>query len=397
MNLPRVILLPRRAKPFYARHPWVYPGAIDRVEGEPAPGAVVDLISSSGDFVARGLYNGQSKLRVRLYSWSEKVTLDRAFFQERISAAVQFRSKVLRLCGPDSACRLVFSESDGLSGLTVDHYGSWLVVQFTSLGMAQRQDFITELLVEQLLPRGIYLRTEKGIGGLEGLEQHDRLLWGEPPPENLTVDDSGLRFHVNLQFGQKTGFFLDQRDNRPAVARYAGGRRVLDAFCYSGAFGLFAAREGATEIVGIDSSESALELARANATLNGFAVRTTYVQADAFKQMQILAENGEQFGMVVLDPPKFARSRLAVEEALRGYRRLHALALRLLPKDGILVSCCCSGLITQAMFLELLSQLGQEEKREIQLLEQRGQAADHPVAVACPETSYLKCLVSRVM
>jgi 23S rRNA (cytosine1962-C5)-methyltransferase len=395
--LPRVILLPRRAKPFYAHHPWVYPGAIAGVEGEPADGAVVDLVSDKGDFIARGLYNSQSKLRVRLYSWSEEVALDRAFFRERMVTAVQFRDRVLRLSGPDRACRLIFSESDCLSGLTVDRYDSWLVIQFTSLGMAQRQDLIVELLVEQLQPRGIYLRTEKGIGSLEGLELHDRLLWGEPPPENLTVSDSGLRFHVNLQLGQKTGFFLDQRDNRPAVARYVAGRRMLDACCYSGAFGLFAAREGATEVIGIDSSEPALELARANALLNGFADRTNYFQGDVFKQMQALAENGEQFGLIVLDPPKFARSRNAVEEALRGYRRLHALALRLLPKDGILVTCCCSGLITQAMLLEGLSKLGQEEKREIQVLEQRGQAADHPVRLACPESSYLKCLVSRVM
>jgi 23S rRNA (cytosine1962-C5)-methyltransferase len=395
--LPRVILLPRRAKPFYARHPWVYPGAIDRIEGEPADGAVVDLISSSGDFVARGLFNSQSKLRVRLYIWSVDVELDRAFFAERIASAVQFRKEGLRLCGPDSACRLVFSESDGLSGLTVDRYGSWIVVQFTSLGLAQRQEMITELLVEQVQPRGIYLRTEKGIGGLEGLEQRDHLLWGEPPPEDLTVQDSGLRFHVNLQLGQKTGFFLDQRDNRPAVARYATGRRVLDAFCYSGAFGLFAAREGATEVIGIDSSESAINLAHANAALNRFEEQTTYLQADVFKQMQLLAEASEQFGLIVLDPPKFARSRMAVEEALRGYRRLQTLALRLLTKNGILVTCCCSGLITQDMFVESLSQLGQEEKRDIQLLEHRGQAADHPVAIACPETNYLKCLVSRVM
>ncbi len=397
MTTPRVILLPRHAKPFYAHHPWVYPGAIAGVEGQPADGSMVELVSNTGDFIARGIFNSQSKLRVRLYSWSEEGALDRAFFKERIATAVQFRQQVLRLDEPDRACRLIFSESDGLSGLTVDRYGSWLVVQFTSLGMAQRQDLITELLVEQLQPRGIYLRTEKGIGDLEGLALQDGLLWGELPPENLTIHDSGLRFHVNLQSGQKTGFFLDQRDNRPAVARYATGQRVLDAFCYSGAFGLFAAHQGATEVVGIDSSESALELARSNALLNGFADRTNYLGADVFKQMHTLAANSEQFGLVVLDPPKFARSRGAIDEALRGYRRLQALALRILPKDGILVTCCCSGLITQAMLVEVLSKLGQEDKRDIQLLELRGQSADHPVAIACPETSYLKCLVSRVM
>jgi 23S rRNA (cytosine1962-C5)-methyltransferase len=397
MNLPRVTLLPRRAKPFYARHPWVYPGAIAGVEGEPTDGCVVDLVSHTGNFVARGFYNGQSKLRVRLYGWSPEEELDRSFFRERLQTAIQFRTGTLALGGPESACRLVFSESDGLSGLTVDRYGSWLAVQFTSLAMAQRQEMLAELLVELLQPRGIYLRTEKGIGGLEGLELQDRLLWGEPPPTDLTVEEAGLRFHVNIQLGQKTGFFLDQRDNRPAVARYAAGRRVLDMFCYSGAFGLFAARAGARSVLGVDASEGALELARANAQGNQLADRTTYLKADAFKHLQVLVEAGEQFDLVILDPPKFARSRKAIDEALGGYRRLQALALRLLPKDGILVTCCCSGLITQAMLLELLSQLGQEEKRDIQLLEMRGQAPDHPVALSCPETSYLKCLVSRVV
>jgi 23S rRNA (cytosine1962-C5)-methyltransferase len=397
MTYPRVVLLPRRAKPFYARHPWVYPGAIAGVEGEPGDGSVVDLVSHTGNFVTRGIFNGQSKLRVRLYGWSEDAALDRAFFRERIASAIELRRSVLGLCGPDRACRVIFSESDGLSGLTVDRYGSWLVVQFTSLGMAQRQDLIRELLVEQLEPRGIYLRTEKGIGGLEGLELQDGLLWGEEPPEDLTIEDAGLRFRVHLQLGQKTGFFLDQRDNRPAVGRYASGRRVLDAFCYSGGFGLFAARGGATEVIGIDASEPALELARSNAALNGLADKMSFVKSDVFKHLQELAERGEQFGMVVLDPPKFARSRGAVEEALRGYRRLQTLGLRLLPKNGILVTCCCSGLITQSMLTELLAQLGQDERRDIQLLEQRGQAADHPVALACPETSYLKCLVCRVL
>jgi 23S rRNA (cytosine1962-C5)-methyltransferase len=397
MNFPRVVLLPRRAKPFYARHPWVYPGAIASVEGEPEDGAIVDLVSHTGNFVARGLFNGQSKLRVRLYGWTPEATLDRSFFAERLKSALEFRSNDLKLTGPDRACRLVFSESDGLSGLTVDQYGSWLVVQFTSRALAQRRDMIAELLIELVAPKGIYLRTEKGIGSLEGLELQDQLLWGEAPPDDLTVTENGLRFHVNLKLGQKTGFFLDQRDNRPAVARYASGRRVLDVFCYSGAFGLFAAQHGAAAVVGIDGSEGAVELARSNSELNGFSDRTQYLRVDAFKQLQTYAEAGERFDLIVLDPPKFARSRKAIDEALGGYRRLQALALRLLPKDGILVTCCCSGVITQDMLVEVLSQLGQDEKRDIQLLELRGQAPDHPVALSCPETSYLKCLVSRVM
>jgi 23S rRNA (cytosine1962-C5)-methyltransferase len=396
-TLPRVILSPKRAKPFYARHPWVYAGAVAAVEGEPADGAEVELVSHAGHFVARGLYNSKSKIRVRLYSWSAETALDIDFFRARLANAIALRAQTLGWSGPGQACRLVFSESDGLSGLTVDRYDRWLVMQLTGLGMAQRQELFAELLVELLQPTGIYVRTEKGIGALEGLALQDGPLWGKQPAGSLLIEEGGLKFEVNIASGQKTGFYLDQRDNRPAAARYAAGRRVLDAFCYTGGFGLHALRAGASSVVGIDASEAALELAVTNAKANDLAKRTRYERADVFDELQRLVQGGEQFGMVVLDPPKFARNRSAVEEALRGYRRLQTLALRLLPKDGILVTCCCSGLITQGMLDELLGQIGQEEKRDIQILERRGQAADHPIAAACPETSYLKCLISRVL
>jgi 23S rRNA (cytosine1962-C5)-methyltransferase len=391
---PRVVLLPKRARPFYGHHPWVYPGAIAGVEGEPADGDVVDLVSHVGHFVARGLYNSCSKIRVRLYSWDPEIPLDRTFFRERLAAAVRLR-QALRLDGPGRACRLVFSEGDGLSGLMVDRYDRWLVVQFTSLGLAQRRDLLTELLVEFVEPDGVYLRTERGIGLLEGLELHDGPLWGNVPTEPIAVEENGLRFQVNLAEGQKTGFYLDQRDNRAAIAPLAVGRRVLDAFCYSGGFGLHAARAGATEVIGVDQSEPALILARANVALNGLT-NVHFVRADVFAHLDALAAGGERFGLIVLDPPKFARARNAVEEALRGYRRLQTVALRLLEPDGFLVTCCCSGLISADMLEDLLAQLATEEKREIQILERRGAAPDHPVAVSCLESRYLKCLVTRV-
>ncbi len=392
--IARVILQPRRARPFYGRHPWVYAGAIARVEGAPADGDVVDLLSHTGHFVARGLYNSRSKIRVRLYSWDAGVALDRAFFRAQLEDAILLRH-LLGMEGPGRACRLVFSEGDGLSGCTVDRYDRWLALQFTSLGLAQRREWIIEALVELVQPAGIFQRTERGIGQLEGLEARDELVWGEAPPGAIEIEEGGVRFLVNLAEGQKTGFYLDQRDNRQAAAHLARGRRVLDAFCYTGGFGLHAARAGAASVVGIDQSEPALQLARDNARLNGLD-NLSFMQGDVFDALDALASRGERFGLVILDPPKFARARHAVDEALRGYRRLQTLALRLLEPHGFLVTCCCSGLINMAMLEDLLAQLAAEEKRVVQILQRRGPAPDHPVSVSCLESHYLKCLIAHV-
>jgi 23S rRNA (cytosine1962-C5)-methyltransferase len=392
----RIVLLPRRARPFFGHHPWVYAGAIAEVIGQPADGEVVDLYSHAGNFVARGLYNSRSKIRVRLYTWSAETLLDRAFFRRRLEDALRLRHALLGYDGPTRACRLVFSEADGLSGLTVDRYDRWLVVQFTAFGMAQRSDLLVELLVELAEPEGIYLRTERGIGQLEGLELHDGLLWGQVPEEPVRIEEEGIQFLVHLREGQKTGFYLDQRENRRAVARFAAGRRILDAFCYTGGFGLHAARAGAESVLGVDMSAPALALAQANAQRNGFE-GISFNRENVFTYLQTLEKAGERFGLIVLDPPKFARARNAIEEALRGYRRLQTLALHLLESDGILVTCCCSGLITSSLLEELLAQLAVDEGREIQILERRGQAPDHPVSVSCPESNYLKCLISRVL
>jgi 23S rRNA (cytosine1962-C5)-methyltransferase len=396
MTVPRVVLQPRRARPFFSRHPWVFPGAVARIEGDPGDGQEVNLVSHAGNFVARGLYNSRSKIRVRLYCWQADTPLDETFFRRRLDTAIRLRETLLCLCGPGQACRLVFSEADGLSGCTVDRYDQWLVVQFTALGLGQRRELLTWLLRERLPVRGIELRTERGIGQLEGLDLKDGLLWGEIPSEPIVIEEDGLRFLVHLTEGQKTGFYLDQRDNRRAVARLARGRRMLDAFCYTGGFGLHAARAGAGEVLGVDVSEPALALARANAELNSLK-NLSFVRGDVFARLDALVAAGERFGIVVLDPPKFARARNAVEEALRGYRQLQTQALKLLEPDGVLVTCCCSGLIDMGMLEGLLAQLAVEERRDIQVLERRGQAPDHAVAVTCPESNYLKCLICRVL
>jgi 23S rRNA (cytosine1962-C5)-methyltransferase len=279
--------------------------------------------------------------------------------------------------------------------MTVDRYDRWLVLQFTGLGLAQRRELLVPLLVELVQSEGIYLRTERGIGRLEGLDLQDGMLWGQVPSGPTVIEEDGVRFLVNVAEGQKTGFYLDQRDNRREVARLATGRRMLDAFCYTGGFGLHAARAGAREVIGVDVSEPALALARENVKLNQLDA-VSFVRADVFDHLTSLAAAGESYGLIVLDPPKFARARHAIDEALQGYRRLQGLALRLLEPDGILVTCCCSGLITMEMLEDLLAQLATTTGRDVQILERRGQAPDHPVAVTCLESNYLKCLVCRV-
>lgn len=391
----QVFLKPKRAQPFFGRHPWVFAGAIERVDGDPADGAVVDLRSHVGTFVARGLFNSQSKIRVRLYSWDESAALDEVFFRQRLQRAIDLRHNVLKLnTSPDAAYRVAFSEADSLSGLVIDRYGDWAAVQFNALGMAERQEMIGKLIQETLGVRGVYRKIEKGVGKLEGVGLIDGLLCGEPPPAEIVVSEHGLKFAVNLVEGQKTGYYLDQRDNRAAVAKFCSGKRVLDAFCYSGGFGLYAAKAGASEVLCVDASESALDLALRNADLNGLT-GMSFAKNDVFNELDDLVAAGRKFDVVVLDPPKFARDQHSLPQALRGYRRLVQQGLKLLDRDGILVKCCCTGLVTMEMLEELIAQTAVSEKRDFQFLDRRGPAADHPVSATCREGAYLKCVIGR--
>ncbi|HEX6986929.1 MAG TPA: class I SAM-dependent rRNA methyltransferase [Planctomycetaceae bacterium] len=396
-NLPRVVLKPRRAQPFFYRHPWVFDGAIQRVEGDPQVGDEAVLVTEKGDPVARGLFNPRSNIKLRLYGWDVARPLDDAFFAERIDHAIALRERLFPAWTESSAGRLIFSEGDHLSGLTVDRYGDWLAVQFTSAALAVRKDAILRRLRDRLKPRGIVLRTEKGIGEAEGLELDDGLAAGVEPPRPLFIEEHGLRYGVDLLEGQKTGFFLDQRDNRRAAARYLSGGRVLDLFCYSGGFGLTAlAAGGARQVVGVDVSEAAVALAAENARLNGLDAKTEYHAKPAFEALEDFAAAGERFDAVILDPPKMTRTRHTIDKALKGYYSLNKLAVDLLPPGGILVTCSCSGLIGRDDFEQVLTTVAMRTGRPIQVLEARGPAADHPVSISCPESNYLKCYICRV-
>ena len=396
-SLPKVVLKSRRALPFFNRHPWVFAGAVKRVEGEPEPGTEVALLSSRNEFIARGLYNPASNIRVRLYSWKEAETLDREFWSKRIDTALATRRLWEPLDHRQSAIRLVYSEGDGLSGLIVDRYGDWLCVQFTSLAIAKRSEMIVGLLQEKLQPSGIRLRTEKGIREAEGLDLADGLLAGSEPPQPLFIEEHGIRYGIDICRGQKTGFYLDQRGNRAAVARYVKGHRVLDLFCYTGAFGLAAVKlGGAREVVGVDMSESALTIARANAELNGVSDKFHFQRSKVFDALESLQAAGERFDTVVLDPPKMTRHRAGIKQALRGYHSLNRMAVDLLRPGGLLVSCSCSGLIGRNDFEQMLADVSVRADRPLRILEARRQGPDHPVSVHCPENNYLKCNICRV-
>lgn len=392
-----VILKPKRARPFFGRHPWVLDSAIGSIDGIPADGEVVDLATHDGHFVARGLWNSKSRIRVRLYAFDAAARLDDQFFTDRILSAVALR-RDLGLDAPEAAARLVNSEGDDLSGLIVDRYGKYLAVQITALAMAERLDTICNALERALSPKGILLRgAERGLSKLEGLSLADRVVRGDAPTGPIFVEEHGLKFGVDLTEGQKTGYYLDQRDNRQAAARYARGRRVLDMFCYSGGFAVSCAVSGgARSVLAVDASVKATALARANADLNG-AANVTAEAADAFEKLDALAAAGERFGMVVLDPPKFARSRSTVDDALRAYHRINRVGVGLLEPGGVLVTCTCSGSVSRDDFLQMLSGVAQRARRSIQILECRGAAPDHPVSASCLEGEYLTCVIARVV
>jgi 23S rRNA (cytosine1962-C5)-methyltransferase len=393
-----VTLKKRRALPFFSKHPWVFAGAIDRVEGDPQPGSEVVVRASGGEFIARGLFNPDSNIRVRLYTWTEAEPLDADFWRRRVNTAIDLRDQLYDKGPAAKACRLVFSEGDGLSGLTVDRYDDWLMVQWTSRALYSRQEEILAPLCERVQPKGIWMRTERGIGEAEGLEASDGLIRGEEPPRPLFIEENGLRYGIDVVEGQKTGFYFDQRENRLAAARYAQGRRALDAFCYTGGFALNALQHGgAAHATGVDSSGPAIETARANAELNGLGARCEFLRSDVSQQLEQFAGAGRKFGLVVLDPPKMARNRAGLERAAKGYARLNRLGLELLDPGGILVTCSCSGLMEREMFLDVLARAALDAGRTLQILEQRGQTADHPVSVHCREGSYLKCVIARAV
>jgi 23S rRNA (cytosine1962-C5)-methyltransferase len=393
-SLPRVVVRRRSARPFFARHPWVFVTSIDRVEGDPAPGDEVEVVSFEGQSIGRGLFNPHSAIRVRLYRW-DGGPIDDEFLARTIRRAAAWRAEGLGLAGPEVGARLVFSEADGLSGLTVDRFGRRLVAQFTGLGLYRRREAILEVLASLPDVDGITVRGDRSTAEAEGLRVEEGTARGIAPEGPTRIVEHGIAYEVDLAAGHKTGFYLDQRDNRRAVAALARGRSVLDLYCYSGGFGLNALKAGAADVLGIDSSAPAVALARRNAEINDLSA-ARFEEGDVSESIERLRAEGRRFGLIVCDPPKFARYPKGIEKALRAYLSLNLAAVSLLEPDGVLATCSCSGLIDRGLFADMIGQVADRSGRDIQILDQRGQAADHPASASCLESDYLKCFVCRV-
>lgn len=395
MGRKKVVIKDDRVAAVLRRHPWVLSSSVSMVEPGIANGEVVDVVSKDGEFLARGIYNKESRIWVRLYTWASDRSLDEDFWREKLSQAIDLREK-LGYLDPEGACRLVFSEGDGLSGLIVDRYGPYLVVQPTALGIAERLSTFTKLLVQLINPRGVLVRKDPSAAEVEGFSLDSAVAVGEVP-EVVTIQEHGLHHKVDLRSGQKTGFYLDQRENRLAAARYLRGRRVLDLYCYTGGFSLAALILGkATSVEGVDSSERAIRLARETCSEHNLS-NASFLEAEVFSLLEKYVAEGRRYDAIILDPPRFASRRGQIAEALRAYHFVNRMAVQLLEPGGILITCSCSGRVTRADFLRVLFGVAEKTGRTLQVLEQRGAAPDHPVNVFCPETDYLKCFICRVL
>ena len=396
MITSQVILKKNREKSVINRHPWIFSGAIQRVEGSPQNGDVVDVWDKNARFLARGIISLNSQIRVRILSWRHDEHIDADFWLRRVQRAVTGRA-ALKADPHTNAYRLIHGEADRLPGLIVDKYGPWLVAQFLSVAAERYKAEIIAALAECAAPQGIYERSDTYTRELEGLVPVTGPLWGEVPPDQIEIEENGFRFLVNVKEGQKTGFFLDQRENRQKIMPYVSGKEVLNTFSYSGGFSVYAAAAGAERIMNVDTSEIAHKLAEQNMWLNGFDARDDiYAAADAFELLRAYRDQRWTFDTIILDPPKFARSASQIKTASRGYKDINLLAMKLLRPGGILVTFSCSGAIDTALFQKILFGAAVDAKRDVQILEYLRQGSDHPVLLTFPESAYLKGFICRV-
>ncbi len=388
-------LKPGREKSILQGHPWIYSGSVDRVEGMPEPGDVVNVLAHDSRILGKAGYSPLSQIRARMWTWNPDEEVDTAFLAQRIRKAIEYRKHVMAPT-EGNAFRLVHGESDGLPGLVVDRYADVLSVQLLSVGVDVRKAELVEILMELTGVRDVYERSDVEVRKLEGLVEKTGILAGDPPRE-VEIMENGIRFLVDIQNGQKTGFYLDQRRNRARVGNFAAGRRVLNCFCYTGGFTAYCLFRGAEQVVSIDSSADAIGLAKRNLFLNGITQETCeWMEADVFQALRKFRDQGRQFDMIILDPPKFAPTAARADRAARGYKDINLLAFKLLTPGGILATFSCSGGISSDLFQKIVAGAALDARVQAVVVERLAQAPDHPVALSFPEGEYLKGLICAV-
>ena len=374
----------------YSGHPWVFRSDIARVEGNFTDGDVVRVLSDRGKFLAMAVYNPRSQISLRVLSRHDE-PIDGAFIRARVRRAVAYR----RLFADLKSCRVLFAESDGLPAVIADRFGDVIVLQSLCLGMERFKQDIVDALVDELHPVGIYERNDVPVRELEGMPQQTGLLNGEVP-DRVEMVENGVHFWVDVKEGQKTGFFLDQKENRAAIAPFVRGMRVLDCFTHTGSFALHAAHYGAREVTGVDISEYACGFAAENARLNGVEDRVSFECANAFDYLRAAQDRHELYDVVILDPPAFTKTRSAVAGALRGYKEINLRGMKLVNDGGFLVTCSCSQHVLPPRFQQMLLDAQKDARVQLRQVEWRTQGRDHPILASSPETQYLKCGIYQV-
>jgi 23S rRNA (cytosine1962-C5)-methyltransferase len=394
-NMVSVILNKGKEKAILQKHPWVFSGALQALKTKPANGELVKVLSAKQEFLAYGYFNDASRVAVRLLSWEEENLPDEAWWRMRLQKAVAARKNLLK--DGTNTCRLIFSEADYLPGLIADCYGDYLALQILTTGVEAMKPVILDELQKLTGAKGIFDKGDATARAHDGLTATEGLLYGQLPPDFVEVQENGIKYHINIVEGQKSGFYCDQRENRKIVAAYAEGKNVLDCFSYSGGFSLNALANGAKSITSVDSSALAVETLKKNVELNGFdTAKVTPIQNDVNKQLRIFKEEEKKFDIVILDPPKYAPSRSALDRAARAYKDLNRLSMQILESGGLLATFSCSGAVDMETFKQIIAWAALDAGKEVQIIHQFTQPEDHPVRVSFPEGEYLKGLLCRV-
>ncbi len=374
-------------------HPWIFANEVEKVDGTPEPGAIVEVLYSDGKFCGKGYYNAASQIMVRLLTRDRKVEIDDAFFMRKIEECWRYKQQL----GYAENCRLVFGEADGLPQLIIDKFGDYFVIQTLALGMDMWKGAIVKALETIFNPKGIYERNDVPVRELEGLPQHKGFL-SEPFDTKIIINENGLKFHVDIEAGQKTGYFLDQQDNRRAIQHIVKGADVLGAFTYTGTFEIHAAHYGAKSVLGLDISQNAVDQANRNAALNGLEKVVKFEAANAFDLLKQWAKEGEKkWDVVMLDPPAFTKSRANIQKAITGYKEINLRGMKLVKPGGFLVTSSCTNLVGPELFLQTIAMAAKDARRTIRQVTFQTQSSDHPIIWGMENTHYLKFLIVQVI